>query len=137
MRIGYPINRIIHPGRPPHDPLKLIILMICDPLWVNQALGNRLTSIVSHSHLWKQYGARDMTIFGSRVGPHIPNIEYLDVYGGIWGYVGVYGCIWGYMRGYTGIWGYVGAPGAGAPAAGELMRSELYHQGGMRIGPYM
>ena len=40
-----------------------------------------------------------MTIFGSHVGSHIPNIGYLEVYDGIWGYIayikymGVYGDI--------------------------------------------
>ena len=48
----------------------------------------------------------------------------MTVYGGISMYVKVYGGIWKYM------WG---APGTDASAAGELIPSELYHQGGMRI----
>ena len=53
----------------------------------------------------------------------------MKVYGGVCKYIEVYGGIWRYE-------GAPGAPGAGAPAAGELMPSELYHQGGMRIGDY-
>ena len=49
-----------------------------------------LGSFVSNSHLWKRSGARVMTIFGFHVGPHIPNIEYFEVYEGIWGYMEVY-----------------------------------------------
>ena len=31
-----------------------------------------------------------MTVFGSHVAPHIPSIEYLEVYEGICGYMEVY-----------------------------------------------
>ena len=48
-----------------------------------QALGEMLNSIVSNSHFGKRLGARDMTIVGSHVGPHITNIGYLETYGGI------------------------------------------------------
>ena len=54
-----------------------------------------------------------MTIFGSHVGCHIPNIEYLKVYEGIWSvwenmegicvYMKVYGGIWKHMGVYGGI----------------------------------
>ena len=44
---------------------------------------------MSNSHFGEQ-PARDMTIFGSHVGPHIPNIGYFEVYEGIWGYMKVY-----------------------------------------------
>ena len=53
------------------------------------SLGNILTSIVPNLHFGKRPGPGDMTIFGSHVGPHIPNIEYLkalEVYGNIWTY---------------------------------------------------
>ena len=62
------------------DPLKLIILIIFEPLWVYRAYGDILTSIVSHSHFWKRPGARDMTILGSHVGLHLPNIIFCWVY---------------------------------------------------------
>ena len=45
--------------------------------------GDILGSFVSNSHLWKRSGVRVMTIFGSHVGPHFPNIGYFEVYGGI------------------------------------------------------
>ena len=57
--------------------------MICGAFWVYQALGDMLNSIESSSHFWKRPGARDMTIFGSHVGAHIPNIGYVEVYEGI------------------------------------------------------
>ena len=44
-------------------------------------------------------GGRVITIFVSHVGPHIPNIEYFEVYGGIWR---LYENIWGYMTVHTG-----------------------------------
>ena len=52
------------------------------------------------THLWKRPGARVMTIFGSHVGPHIPNTEYFEVYK----YMRVYEGIWRYMEVYEGIW---------------------------------
>ena len=46
----------------------------------------------------------------------------------------VYGGIWKYMEVYDGIWRYGGVASAlGALAADELMPSELYLQGGMRM----
>ena len=38
------------------DPSKLINFKICDPVWVREALGNILTSIVSKLSLGKQPG---------------------------------------------------------------------------------
>ena len=38
-----------------------------------------------------------MTIFGSHIGPHIPNIGYFKVYEGILRYLDVYDSIWRYM----------------------------------------
>ena len=38
-------------------------------------------------------GVRVMTIFVFYVGPHFPNIEYFEVYGGIWKYIKVFGGI--------------------------------------------
>ena len=49
------------------DPPKLINFIVSEPLG---ALGNILNGIVSNSHAGKRPGARDMTIFGSHVGPH-------------------------------------------------------------------
>ena len=47
----------------------------------------RLTALASKGsadfHFGKRLGARDITIFGSHVGPHILNIEYFEVYEGI------------------------------------------------------
>ena len=40
--------------------------------------------------IWKTAGARDMTIFESHVGPHIPTIGYLAVYVAILEYIKVY-----------------------------------------------
>ena len=65
------------------DPSKLINSIIFDPIWAREVLDNILTSIVSNSHFGKRPGARDMSIFGSHVGPHIPNIGYLEAYEGI------------------------------------------------------
>ena len=75
-----------------------------------------------------------MTIFGSH--ECWPSYSYYWIFNCIWWYLEVYGGIWRCMEVYDGIWRYSaqGAPVAGAPAAGELMLSELYHQGGMRIG---
>jgi len=60
-----------------------------------------------------------MTIFGSHVAPHIPNIGYLEAYEGIWTYMQVYGCTWKYMEGMWmymkvcgGIWKYIDVYGA-------------------------
>ena len=78
-----------------------------------------LNSIVSNSHFWKRPGARDMTIFMSHVGPHIPNNGYLEVYGGIWGlykYMEVYESICGYMGVYEGMKGL--RPGEGNGVGG-------------------
>ena len=56
-----------------------------------------------------------MIIFVSHVGPHIPNIEYLKVYEGIWGYMRS-------MKVYEGIWKvYEGIPIA-VPNVSLLLR---------------
>ena len=44
-----------------------------------------------------------MTIFGFHVGPHVPDIEFFGVYGGIRRYMKVYKAILGYMKVYEGI----------------------------------
>lgn len=46
-----------------------------------------------------------MTIFGSHVDPHIPNIGYLglDVCGGIYRYMNVYKGIWKNIKVYASI----------------------------------
>ena len=41
-----------------------------------------LNGIVSNSHCWEWFGAREMTLFGSHVGPHIPNNGYFEAYEG-------------------------------------------------------
>lgn len=68
-----PIKGMDTPGEPPADPSKLNNLLISDPLWVYEALGNILTSMVSSSHFAKQPVALGMTIFGSHVLPHVTN----------------------------------------------------------------
>ena len=60
----------------PLDPSKLINLIIVDPLWVRRALGNTPTSLVSNSYFGKRPGAADMTVCGSRVGPHVSEKLY-------------------------------------------------------------
>ena len=68
---------------------------------------------MSNSHFWKRSEAGGMTILESHVGPHIPNIGYLEVYVGICKYIGVYGGIWEhmkYMKVYGGIWVYSVSP---------------------------
>ena len=87
-------------GGPALDPSKLMNFIILGSLWVHEALGDMLTSIVSNSHFGKRPGARDMTIFGCHVGPHIPNFVYREVYGSIRRYVEIYGGI----RRYMGVW---------------------------------
>ena len=70
------------------DPSKLIILIISDPFWMCEALGNMLTRSVSNSYFGKRPAARDMTILRFHVGLHVPNIGYSEVYAGIWRYMG-------------------------------------------------
>ena len=50
---------------------KLNILLIFDLLWVYEALGDILTSIVRNSHFEKRPVARDMIILGSLFLPHV------------------------------------------------------------------
>ena len=60
----------------------------------------------------------------------------MEVYGGICVYMKVYEDIPWYVEVHEGILGYMEVYGTilGAPAAwGELVPSELYHQGGLRI----
>ena len=48
--------------------------------------------------------ARDMTMFGPFVIPHMSNIGYFDIYVNFWKYVGVYGAfesLCGYMSVYS------------------------------------
>ena len=58
--------------------------------------------------------------------------RFMEVHGGIWRYIGVYGGAWRYVRCVGGCGGGCGGGGVGG-GGGELMPSELYHQGGMRI----
>ena len=48
---------------------------------------------VTNSDPWGCSGARDLIIFVFDVGPHIPNIEYFEVYEGVWSYMGIFGRI--------------------------------------------
>lgn len=57
------------PLRNPLDPSKPINFIIFGSFCVEGAFGNMLTSIVPNSYFWKRLGARDMTVFGSHVGP--------------------------------------------------------------------
>ena len=59
--------------------------MIFASLWVYQTLFGHIQSFVSNSDFWNRPGARDITIFGSHVDPHIPNIGYMGVYTGYGG----------------------------------------------------
>ena len=95
------------------DPSKLINLFFLDFSWVCEALGNKLTSMVSNSHFGKRLVARELTTFGFHVGPHIPNVrcmqehggmkKYMEVYVGICRYMNVYGAIEKYIRVYGSI----------------------------------
>ena len=73
---------------------------------MSQALGNILTSIVSNSHFGKRPGARDVTVFGYHVGPHIPNIGYLEKWEGMYRCMRAYGGMWRYLDVCGGIWKY-------------------------------
>ena len=53
------------------DPSKIRILILFDPFWVCDPVGNVLTSIVSNSYLGKRPVAREMSILGSLVDPHV------------------------------------------------------------------
>ena len=64
-------------GGSPLDSSKLIILITFEPLWVCQAIGNILTSIVSNSNFGKRPGVRDLTIFSSDLFPMSPTIYFL------------------------------------------------------------
>ena len=52
-------------------------------------------------------GTPFMTIFGSYVGCHFPNIQYFNVYGGVWRYIKLFGSICRYLEVYEGIWRYI------------------------------
>ena len=54
----------------------------------------------------------------------------MEVYEGIWRYMGGGGCGGAVVR-------WCAGGGGALAAAGELMLSELYHQGGMRIYIYI
>ena len=51
-----------------------------------------------------RFVSRVMIIFGSYVDRHFANIQYFNVYGGIWRYIKLFGGIWNYMKVYGGIW---------------------------------
>ena len=60
------------------DSSKLINLIISGSLWVYEAVGDMLTSIVSNSDFGKRLGARDMTIFGTHFLFHFTNKVFFD-----------------------------------------------------------
>ena len=65
------------PGRA-LDPLKLIVLIIFDSLWVSGALGNIRTSIVSNSPFGKRPWVLDMSISGYHFLLHVTNNVFSD-----------------------------------------------------------
>ena len=75
----------------PRESSKLTNFIFSVFFWVRGTFGTVPTSIVSDSRVGKRLGARDMSIFGFHVGPHISNIEYIEAYEVIWGYLGVSG----------------------------------------------
>ena len=52
-----------------------------------------LNGTESNFHFGKWPGAGHMNIFGPHVGSHIPDIGYVEVYGGIYWYIKVFGSI--------------------------------------------
>ena len=64
------IREVYSPLGDPPDSLTLIYFIIVGSLWVREALGNMLPSIVPNYHTRKRPEARDMTIFASHVGSH-------------------------------------------------------------------
>ena len=73
VRIKRPIKGMVTPGGFSLDLSKLIISIILHALWVWEALGDILTSIVSNSHFGKRSVARDITIFGFYCLLHVTN----------------------------------------------------------------
>ncbi len=70
------ITGMVTPRGRPLDTSKLIILIILEALWVHEALGDMLTSIVSNSHFGNRPGAKDMIIiiiFSSHFLSHVSN----------------------------------------------------------------
>ena len=62
---------MVTPGPRSLDPSKLIDLIILRSLWVHEALGDLLISIVSNAHFGKQPRAPDITIFSLHCLPHV------------------------------------------------------------------
>ena len=73
-------------GGPALDPSKLIILTMLEAFGCTWPLRHPKKHCVKFS-LWETPGTRDMTIFGSHGGPHIPNIRYFEVYEGLCRYL--------------------------------------------------
>ena len=61
----------------------MLILLIVAPLWAWQNLGDMVGRCMSNSGHGGCPGICFMTIVGSYVGPHFPNIAYFEVYEGI------------------------------------------------------
>ena len=65
--------------------------------------GGMVVRYVPNSDPWGPLGTPFMTILGSYVGPHFPNIQYFNVCAGIWGYIKLFEAIWRYIKVYEGI----------------------------------
>ena len=66
-----PIKGMVTSEGPLLDLSELIDLTILGSLWVHEALGAMLTSIVSNSRFGKRPGAWDITIFSLPFFPHV------------------------------------------------------------------
>ena len=74
--LNYSANRIkgmVTSGGALLDPSKAISFITFGSLWVHDALGNMLTSIVSNPHFGKRPGTRHMTSCSSHFLPHVTN----------------------------------------------------------------
>ena len=74
---------------------------------LKKTFGGMVVTFMPNSGLGGRPGTPFMTIFGSYVGSHFPNIQYFDVCGGIWRYIKLFGGIWRYMEVYEGMWRYI------------------------------
>ena len=70
---------------------------------LGKTFGGMVVTCMPNSGHGGPPGIPFMTIFGSCVGSHFPNIQYFDVCGGMWWYMKVYEGIWRYMEVYGGI----------------------------------
>ena len=84
------ISILYHSWRAPLDLLKLIKSIYVTSLWVYQALWRHTKKHCVKLSILETTWAGDMTIFGSHVDPHMPNIGYLEANEGICVYMDVY-----------------------------------------------